>query len=164
MASRVFENRLDSCPAGSLPVRALRMRAVICFQSAIRCEHSSSHAPVLPAVPLTFSFYHFGQPRLSATAPALPRGSRTCRALPRLVELRTSTEKCSLPTLRSAAKLGARRIGVSSSRRRKCLRQLSSRPFSLRLLEQKLAEPKCSRESLEQIVQSVFLSFVACQP
>ena len=35
MASRVFEKRLVSCPAGSLPVRARRMRAVICFQSAI---------------------------------------------------------------------------------------------------------------------------------
>src|SRR5215472_14129611 len=48
MASRVFANRFDSCPAGSFPVRALRIRAVICFQSAIQCRHSNSVAPLLP--------------------------------------------------------------------------------------------------------------------
>ena len=36
IASCVFSKSVDSCAAGSLPVRARRMRAVICFQSAIR--------------------------------------------------------------------------------------------------------------------------------
>lgn len=36
IASRVFEKRLVSCPAGSFPERARRIRAVICFQSAIQ--------------------------------------------------------------------------------------------------------------------------------
>src|ERR1700692_3428870 len=39
MASRVFSYKLESCPTGSLPVRARRIRAVICFQSAM-CWHA----------------------------------------------------------------------------------------------------------------------------
>src|SRR5262249_12180102 len=51
MASRVFSKRFESCPTGSLPVRARRMRAVICFQSAIQWlgVHCNSGRGWLPA-------------------------------------------------------------------------------------------------------------------
>src|SRR5215470_41274 len=57
MASRVFANRFASCPAGSLPVRALRILAVICFQSAIQCRHSSSEGPLLPTKHATWACF-----------------------------------------------------------------------------------------------------------
>jgi len=51
MASRVFSKRLVSCPTGSLPVRARRILAVICFQSAIGvgwdCNSRTADGPVL---------------------------------------------------------------------------------------------------------------------
>ena len=49
IASPVFSNRFESCPAGSLPVRARRIRAVICFQSAIRWPDCSSGGLWAPA-------------------------------------------------------------------------------------------------------------------
>jgi len=51
MASRVLVKRFDSCPAGSFPVRARRIRAVICFQSAIQWRHSSSDCRSCQRIP-----------------------------------------------------------------------------------------------------------------
>ena len=49
IASRVFWKRFESCPAGSLLVRARRIRAVICFQSLIGCPQYNSAVLCRPA-------------------------------------------------------------------------------------------------------------------